>query len=232
METSLHKQLKSLYAGPDAATEVSVHGFRIDAIGKRGELIEVQHASLGALRNKAIKLLDHQPRLRLRIVKPIVARKRIVTLSAPDGDVVRSRLSPKRGELLDLFEHLVHFTSVFPRQRLSLEIALIEAEEIRVDRLRKKRRRSKPYQQLDIRLVEVIETVSLKSNADLLRLLPIAQLPQPSFDTADLAAAMQRPRWFAQKVAYCLRNTGAAELMGKRGNSQLYRIRQRRRAVA
>jgi hypothetical protein len=231
METSLHKQLKTLYAGRDAETEVSVHGFRIDAIGKRGELIEIQHASLSALRSKSVKLLESSTSCRLRIVKPIVARKRIVTLSAPDGTVLRSRWSPKRGELLDLFEHLVHFAKVFPRKRLTLEIALIEAEEIRVDRPRGKRRRSKPYRQVDIRLVELIDTLSLKTNADILRLLPVSQLPQP-FDTAQLAAALERPRWFAQKIGYCLRNTGAAELAGKRGNSQLYRIRGRQRSAA
>ncbi len=226
METSLHKQLKELYALRSDGTEVQLHGFRIDAIGKRGELVEIQHASLGALRNKALKLLDAHPRLRLRIVKPIVARKRIVTLSAPDGDVIRSRLSPKRGVKLDIFEHLVHFATVFPRPRLTLELALIEAEEIRVDRPKGKRRRSKPYKQLDIRLVELVESVSFKSKSDILRLLPISILPQP-FDTAQLAEAIGRPRWFAQKVGYCLRTIGAADLDGKRGNSQLYRIRPR-----
>ena len=41
--------------------------------------------------------------------------------------------------------------------------------------------------------------------------------------TADLAEAMGQPRWLAQKLAYCLRESGAAELCGKAGNALLYR---------
>ena len=75
--------------------------------------------------------------------------------------------------------------------------------------------------------------MELKNSRDLLALLPVNDLPQP-FDTAHLAAAMGRPRWFAQKVGYCLRQTGIARLAGKRGNSQLYRLsaRHRRRTAA
>lgn len=231
METSLHRQLKLHYAASEDQTEVVVDGYRIDAIGPRGELIEIQHASLAALRDKTKQLL-RDSKHSLRIVKPIVARKRIMTLSQRGGDVLRSRMSPKRGDLLDVFEHLVHFSTVFPRKRLTLEIALIEAEELRVDRKNVKRRWGKRYVTLDQRLSRVQATVQLRTRNDLLRLLPIHLLPQP-FDTAELAAALERPRWFAQKVGYCLRKTGAAEVDGKRGNSQLYRISgSRRRQLA
>ena len=221
METSLHKQLKEHYAPSAEQTEVTVDGFRIDAIAESGELIEIQHASLGALRDKTKKLLKNTKH-RLRIVKPILARKRIITLTRKDGSVKRSRMSPKRCDLLDMFEDLVHFATVFPTARLTLEIALIEAEEIRVDRTRPTRR-GKKYRSIDQRLVAVENSIELRTRADLIDQLPIQFLPSP-FDTAELGAAMNRPRWFAQKVAYCLRKTGAAKLAGKRGNSQLYRV--------
>ncbi len=225
METALHKQLKLHYAETDDQTEVTVDGFRIDAISPSGELIEIQHASLGALREKTRKLLTKSGHS-LRIIKPIIARKRLVTLQRRGGSVKRSRMSPKRGELLDLFLDLVHFVTVFPRKNLTLEIVLIEAEETRIDRQRPTRR-GKRFVTLDQRLVAVQDSLELRSARDLLDQLPIAHLPTP-FDTAELAAAMQRPRWFAQKVAYCLRHTGAAKLAGKRGNSQLYRALRRR----
>lgn len=221
METSLHKQLKLLYASSQSDTEVSVDGFRIDAIAESGELIEIQHASLGAIRDKTLQLLK-QSRHSLRIVKPVIGRKKLVTLTAPDGEIKRQRMSPKQGDVLDIFEDLVHFCSVFPKKRLTLEMLLIDAEEIRVDRAAKRWRR-KNYRCLDTGLLEVRESVLLRTRADMLRLLPMEHLPSP-FDTAELAAAMQRPRWFAQKVAYCLRKTGAAKIAGKSGNSQLYRL--------
>ncbi len=233
METSLHRQLKLNYAASAAQTEVTVHGFRIDAIGCRGELIEIQHASLGALRDKTRCLLSEQSK-RVRIVKPIVARKTLITLDKPGGNVIRKRLSPKRGDVLDIFLDLVHFGTVFPHPKLTLEVVLIEAEELRIDRLQPKRRRSKRYKTLEQSLVGVENRFEFVKFSDLLALLPIAALPQP-FDTAELAAAMSKPRWFAQKVAYCLRQAGAATLVGKRGNSQLYatkKVRTRTKRVA
>lgn len=134
METSLHRQLKEHFAATAEQTEVQLDGFRIDAIAPSGELIEIQHAGLGALRDKTRRLLTRS-RHSLRIVKPIVARKlRVVTLAKRDGEVIRSRMSPKRGELIDLFQDLVHFADVFPMKRLTLEFVLIEAEEVRIDR--------------------------------------------------------------------------------------------------
>lgn len=51
METSLHRQLKALYCAEASRQEVRVDGFRIDAVD-RGRLIEIQQASLAALRHK------------------------------------------------------------------------------------------------------------------------------------------------------------------------------------
>ncbi len=231
METSLHRQLKQHFAATDEQTEVSLDGFRIDAIAPSGELIEIQHAGLGALRDKTRRLLTRS-RHSLRIIKPIVARKRVITLTERDGEVIRSRMSPKRGELLDLFQDLVHFANVFPMKRLTLEFVLIEAAETRIDR-QPVRRRGKKYLSLDQHLVSVGESVELCTARDLLALIPLEQLPSP-FDTAHLAAALQRPRWFAQKVGYCLRQSGIAKLVGKRGNSQLFQLapRHRRRRAA
>lgn len=226
METSLHRQLKEHYAAESQQTEVSLHGFRIDAIGRKGELIEIQHASLGSIRSKIQRLLDSQCQP-VRVVKPIIAEKTLLTLDGKDGEVIRKRRSPKRGELLDLFLDLVYFGSVFPHRRLTLEVVLIEAEETRVDRVRKSRR-GKTYRMLDQQIVSIQSQYELRTLTDLLELLPISHLPQP-FDTAELAAAMNRPRWFAQKVAYCLRNTEAARAVGKRGNSQLYQTRRVRK---
>ncbi|MFQ5525438.1 MAG: hypothetical protein ACE5GX_04185 [Thermoanaerobaculia bacterium] len=221
METSLHRQLKIRYATSEEQTEVTIDGFRIDAISDSNELIEIQHASLGALRDKTRKLLDSSDRS-LRIVKPIVARKRLTTLTRKGGKVKRTRMSSKRGEVLDLFDDLVHFATLFPRNRLTLEIVLIELHEFRVDRgvsnWRKKR-----YECLDQELLRVRDSIELRTNADLLALLPIERLPN-RFDTAELGVALGKPRWLAQKVAYCLRKTGAAAVAGKRGKSRLYRI--------
>jgi hypothetical protein len=48
-----------------------------------------------------------------------------------------------------------------------------------------------------------------------------ATLAEP-FTTADLAAAIDRPRRLAQKMAYCLREMGAITPLGRRGRAILY----------
>ena len=76
METSLHRSLKERYAtGGDGRPEVAIRGFRIDAVDDAGRLVEVQSGPLGPLRGKLHRLLpDH----RVRIVKPVVLRRRLV----------------------------------------------------------------------------------------------------------------------------------------------------------
>ena len=55
----------------------------------------------------------------------------------------------------------------------------------------------------------------------LLEVLP-PKLPQP-FHTGHLAEGLGCDRYLAQRIAYCLRKTGAARTVGKQGNSILYR---------
>ena len=127
MESSLHRELKERYAGDQAETEVKLGRYRIDVVVD-DQLVEIQHGSLAAIRDKVARLLrDH----RVLVVKPIVARKRIVRQNAPGGTVVGRRWSPKRGQAIDLFDDLVYFTRVFPHDNLTLEVPMVQVEEWR-----------------------------------------------------------------------------------------------------
>lgn len=226
METTLHRQLKELYTPPGAAQEVRVGAFRVD-VARHDGLVEIQTASLGALREKVNRLaIDH----RLLVVKPIAERRYIVHANgrrsdfrrhSPETATYSRRLSPKRGSLLDVFLELVHFTRAFVHARLQMELLLTEEEEVRC-RTDRRRRRSgrRGYAVLDRRLLRVIAVRRIEKATDLWSLLPPG-LAQP-FDTEMLAAHLGRPRWFAQAVAYCLRQTGAARVVGKRRNALVY----------
>jgi hypothetical protein len=217
METSLHRQLKQLYAGEGAICEHRLGKYRIDAV-KDKELIEIQHGKLAAIRDKVQELLK---RRRVRVVKPLISRKLLIRLDRPGGKELSRRLSPKQATLWDLFHELVYFTRVFPHKRLTLEVPLVQIEETRYPGHGKRRRwRKNDFIVADQRLVEVGTTHVFTSNDDLLALLPPTLAAQ--FDTSDLAAALVQPRWFAQRIAYVLRQTKAVEMAGKRGRSQLY----------
>lgn len=217
METSLHRQLKALYADASSQIEAPLAGYRIDVL-RAGELVEIQHGSLAAIRDKVRRLVAEH---RVRVVKPIVARKLLVNQDARGGRVLQRRQSPKRGCILDLFHELVYFTRTFPHGNLILEVPLVEVEEWRYPgHGKRRRRRDRDHEVEDQRLTALQQVHQFQTAADLLALLPDT-LPQP-FDTGQLAQTLNIPRWFAQRVAYCLRQTGAVNEVGKQGNARRY----------
>ncbi len=226
METSLHRQLKYHFAADADSVEVTVDGFRIDAIDAKGCLVEIQHAGLGSIRNKAKKLLASGHRL--RIIKPMIGCKWIETFDCAGGNLLRRRKSPKKLAPVDIFRELIHFTEVFPSPRLTLEVLSVDCVEQRIDRVNKRRRR-KQYKTLDQQLATVGAADILKSLSDLWRLLGNPILPR-EFDTQQLAQCLDQPRWFAQQIAYTLHRCGATESIGKRGNAIVY-SRKRRSSI-
>ncbi len=223
METSLHRELKKLYAGDGAQTEVVLDTYRIDAVSG-GRLIEIQHGSLAAIRDKIRRLLDGH---RVLVVKPIVQRKLLIKQHARAGRVLSRRASPKRGKLLDIFEELVYFTRVFPHPKLTLEIVLVEVEEWRHPGHGRRRRWRRDDQVVeDQKLIAVGQSVRLRRAADLLKLVP-AELPR-QFHTGQLADLAGVGRQVAQRIAYCLREMQAVEQIGKQGNALLYQLPRRK----
>ncbi|MDZ4819729.1 MAG: hypothetical protein SGJ20_12240 [Planctomycetota bacterium] len=238
METSLHRDLKRLYAGEQGGVEVRLGAHIIDAIAD-DELIEIQHGKLSAIRDKIRTLLQSH---RVRIVKPLIARKTLVKLAAKDGAVLERRSSPKRQIPLDLFDELVRATRLFPHPNLTIEVAMVEVLELRYPGHGRRRRwRKNDFVVQDQQLVEISETVELSTPDDLLRLagfsrcLPanktgpiktarkVTSLPQ-QFHTADMAKFLSIPRWRAQQIAYVLRHCDALRVVGKSRNAVLYEI--------
>ena len=217
METTLHRQLKERYAIEGALVEQRLGRYRIDVV-QPDRLVEIQLASLTAIRDKIAALVKKH---RVLIVKPIIATKHIVKRSRAGGRVVSRRRSPKQRTLLDVFEELVHFTRVFPHRRLTLEVLLIEIEEWRYPGHGRRRwRRDNDHQVEDQQLLNVLGVHEFRTAADLCRLLP-ASLPQP-FHTGHLAEGLGVERWIAQRMAYCLRQTGAIQSVGKLRGAWLY----------
>jgi hypothetical protein len=218
METSLHRSLKTQFAQPGAQYEARLGRYRID-VRNPHELVEIQHGSLAAIRQKVANLVvDHA----VRVVKPLVARKTLVRLATPTGPVEQRRLSPRREQLLEIFSELIYFRAVFPHPQLTVEVPLVEMEEWRFPGHGRRRRwRQNDFQVADQLLVRVLTSRTLRTTSDLLALLP-PTLP-PVWHTGELASLAGISRGLAQRIAYCLRHVGAVSEMGKRGNARLYR---------
>jgi len=219
METTLHRQLKQRYDQTGRQQEVAVGPFRVDAV-RSGWLVEIQTGSLAAIRNKVGRLLEAH---RVLVVKPLPVRKFLVKWNRAATRVISSRYSPFRGHPTDAFVELVHLVELFPHPRLAVELLVVELEEHRVP----SRRARCGYRVKDRVLRDVRTCIRLRQPQDLVALLPEGlqrQAATQAVTTADMARHLDVPRWVAQKVAYCLRKSGAARVVGKRGNALLYRL--------
>lgn len=213
-EGSLHAALKSWYARPSDRLEVSVDGFVIDIVGD-DRLVEIQTGNFTSVRPKLERLLE---RHRLLLVHPI-ARERWIVRATVEGEVLSRRKSPQRGRVEDVFRQLVRLPHLLPHPNLTLEVALIQEEQVLVDDGRGSWRRR--YWSLhDRRLLAVLETHRFATPDDLAALLP-QDLPRP-FSNRDLAAALGCRLDLAQKMTYSLQAMGELARVGKRGRAMLF----------
>jgi len=214
-EKPLHAALKAWYAEPGDRFEVPVEGFIVDIV--RGDLlIEIQTRSFASLKRKLLKLTAHHP---LRLVYPIAREKWIVRLGRDGEGQLGRRRSPKRGAIEQLFQELVSFPKLVAQPGFSVDVLLIQEEEIRrQDGRRAWRRRGWVTQER--RLLQVVGQRRFEGPTDLGALIP-SDLAEP-FTTSDLAKAIAQPRRLAQRMAYCLRELGIITPAGKQGNAVLY----------
>jgi len=125
-EYSLHSEIKDWYMVSGDELEVKVEDFIVDIL--RGSLlIEIQTGNFSCVKKKLAKLLFNN---QVRLVYPIPKLKWIVHVNR-SGEFVRRRKSPKKGKLIDLFNELVHAPSLIKNRNFSLEVLLIEEEELR-----------------------------------------------------------------------------------------------------
>ncbi len=216
-EKSLHAALKQWYAQPGDLIEVAVDGFTVDIV--RGDLlIEIQTRNLSAIKRKLTTLVEQHP---VRLVYPIAQDKWIVRQSKNDRRVLRfaRRKSPRHGTVELVFEELVSLPQLLTHPNFTLQVVLIQEEEVRrYDGTRNRRR--KGWVTHERRLLQVLGQRLFETPRDMLELVP-ATLNEP-FTTTDLAKATGQPLWLAQKMAYCLRAMGAITVVGKRGRGSLY----------
>ncbi len=214
-EKPLHAALKARYQQPGDQTEVPVNGYIIDIV--RGDLlIEIQTRNFSAIKAKLFALTE---RHRVRLIHPISQLKWILKLATNGNEPASRRKSPKRGTLFHIFEELVSFPELLLHPNFSLQVVLIEEEELRRHDSRRGWRR-KGWLTHERRLLRVIAEHLFEQPQALEFLIP-AHLPE-KFTTADLASALKMSRRIAQKMAYCLERMKLLARVAKKGNAIVY----------
>ena len=223
-EQPLHAALKAWYAGPDdqacqRQVEVSVdcgqRSYVIDIV-QDDLLIEIQTGNFSSIKRKLHDLVKCHP---VRLIYPIAVEKWLLKLPKQGWDKPRRRKSPKRGRVEAVFAELVSFPQLIMDDNFSLEVVLIQEEEVQ-RYAGEKRWHKNGWLTVERRLLDVVAQRLFETPSDMSALLP-TDLPQ-QFITLDLAKALTISRRLAQKMAYCLREMGEIVRVGKRGRSYLY----------
>jgi hypothetical protein len=155
----------------------------------------------------------------VRLVYPIPREKWITKLADDGNSPISRRKSPKGGAFEHVFWELVRLPELLNNPNFSLELLLIEEEEVRrYDGVRGWRRRG--WVTDERRLLRVVDRWILNSPADMDTFIPV-NLAEP-FSVNDLATAANINRRLAQKMVYCLRAMGCLAPAGKRANAILY----------
>ena len=181
-----------------------------------GVAIEIQTKNFYAIRQKIFKLVKNHS---LRVVYPIPRVKWIVKVAPKSGRVLGRRRSPRRGQIIDLFDELLTIPELINHKNFSLEVLMVDEEEIRCDDGKGSWRR-KGVSIRDRKLLGVVEQVSFTKREDFLKLLPAA-LARP-FTTKSLALSLGIPRYRARRITYCLRKMGALQVVGKEKNALVF----------
>ncbi|MDR2747179.1 MAG: hypothetical protein LBB77_06995 [Treponema sp.] len=217
-ESALHRALKFRYSGENGRTEQVFGEYVCDGVTETGEIIEVQTGSFGPLKEKAERLAAGGA---LRIVHPVIITKFIETYGK-NGTLIRRRKSPRRGSPWDLFRSLLYAPELPLLKGLSIELALIDALEKRIQDGKGSWRRG-GTSIAGRELAAWHDSIVLKKPRDYRRFIPPALTRD--FTVQALAEGAEISAELARKTLYVLNKIGVVERTGKKGRFFTYRLK-------
>ena len=225
-EYSLHSEIKTAYALPGDQLEAKLGNFIVDIL--RGELaIEVQTKNFSALKKKLQVLTEKN---QVRLVYPL-PEKKWITRVTENGALVRKRKSSRKGKLVDVFRELVMIPTMLGEENFSLEVLLIDEEEVVcADGKGSWRRRGVSIR--DRKLLRINERVLFLSKADYLKILPDGL--GDVFTNREIAKKANISLRAARQITYCLKKSGIIRVVDKKRRALVFkkvRIAKRRQAV-
>lgn len=214
-ESSLHAALKQWYKEPGDKIEEPIDNYIIDIV-RDNLLIEIQTQNFSSIKKKLENLTESHE---VRLVYPIIRDKLIVKMDVTKNKVVSMKNSPKHGTYYDIFEELIRIPHLVPKINFTIEIVLVQIEEIRKnDSIGSWGR--KGWGIYDRKLMKVLERKQFYTPIDFLMLKP-NRLRNP-YTNIELAHSLNKPLRLAQKMSYCLRKMEMIKVVGKKGKFFLF----------
>ena len=214
-EKTLHADLKWLYSESRDQLEKRVGNYVIDIV-RDDLLIEIQTSNFANIRKKLENLIQDN---KVRLIHPIVRDKWISNIDNQLNTVGRRRLSPKHCSYIDIFEELIRIPHIISHPNFTVELLLVQIEEIREKNNQRSWRR-KGWSIFDKKLVRIVERKQFENPNDFLCFIPKSL--EPPFTNLELARSLKKPIRLVRKISYCLRKMGMLKVVGKKGNAYLF----------
>ncbi len=211
-EKSVHAVLKYAFEPYADNHEVPLGGYVADIVGENG-VIEIQTRELWRLKPKLTAFLEYCP---VTVVHPIFTAEWIVRIDPETGEISR-RKSPRKRIPFDVLEELSPLRDILVNPRFRLSLILLETERQDVGKAG-----SRKKEHLDRIPLDFLGEIRLETPKDYFQLLP--DMGPDEFTAAELAKLVKRPVSSARDALLTLRALGVAELSGKRGRMNLYKI--------
>lgn len=229
-ETTLHKDLKELYAEKyGGKTEVPEGDVICDVLCDDPEstVIEIQTKGLYKLLPKILKLKEKHV---VRVVHPLITDFKIELYDEEDNLISR-RKSPKHLSLIDVFDELMGIYPILPEPWFTLEIIPVSCIEKRVrtkepvQLANKSRRFKKNWYKKDRKIIAMEDSLVLNGLDSYLSLLPKDARrfrDGTAFCAKDLGNAGCGKLNY--KILWVLKKTEAVEFAFKKGRTTFYKF--------
>lgn len=223
-ETSLHRELKEIYAQKHQGnTEIEIENYICDIVcsDENSTIIEIQTSNLSKLTSKIEKLTKFH---KVKLIYPL-ATTTYLQRQDETGKVLSKRKSPKKKNIYSIFGELFSLYKLFDNKNFSLTILFCEiciekiVFENPVQTPNKSRRFRKNWLIKDKKLISINEKVILKTKKDLQNLIP-KEIPE-YFSSKDLRNTEIKNE--ANKMIWVLRKANLIEQVEKKGNLIIYK---------
>ncbi len=214
-EKTLHSALKYYLEPCDDFHEVAVGKYVAD-IMRDGCITEVQTRTFSRIFTKLDAFLKEYP---VTLVFPIAKTRRFFLVSSESGETGDIKISPRHGNVYDIFKELYKIKPLLLCENFYLHIILLDLTEERRT-VKKSRRNHKGYELYERIPNSIEEEIFIDSRSDYKALIP--NTLQEPFTSADFAKAIKRPRSVASTALNILDYVGAVKRIGKIKNTYLY----------
>lgn len=217
-EKLLHRTLKYYYEPDPEKHEVPVGSFFADILNECG-VTEIQTGSFFHIDRKLGEFLKVCP---VTLIAPVVRRKRVIYIDPATGEMTKPRISPKKGRTEQVFRELIHIRNRLADEGLVVAVPLIDADEYRVRREKKRAFRDKGYDRAELVPTALVSESVFVTREDWLMLLPEGL---DGFTARELKEALALDPRLAQEMCASLAFAGALKREGRRGNYIYYRVK-------